>query len=195
MWPAYAINKGSAAIDGSSNFLLFTNHNTNYPCISWQAQTQVINTTMLYTHTLQGTSRTSSTNPSNIMKQMDANAALYSTSHWMIKIVHQSIINSSTDTNNKMWMLNIISKIKYLGNNKVHLHLNLLWNWSIEIRLPPPRRQCQQLYPMTRACTENSNTVKIKKEKNRSLMICCSLVWILFYHLIWQTLKATSLNA
>jgi hypothetical protein len=33
------------------------------------------------TYTLQGTSRTSSTNPSNIMKQIDASAALYSTSH------------------------------------------------------------------------------------------------------------------
>uniref|UniRef100_A0A2P2MF23 Uncharacterized protein MANES_08G053600 n=1 Tax=Rhizophora mucronata TaxID=61149 RepID=A0A2P2MF23_RHIMU len=48
--PAYAINKGREAIDGSSNF------------------------------TLQGTSRTSSTNPSRVMKQMQANAALYSTS-------------------------------------------------------------------------------------------------------------------
>lgn len=35
------------------------------------------------THILQGTSRTSSTKPSRIMKQIDTNAALYSTSHCM----------------------------------------------------------------------------------------------------------------
>lgn len=35
------------------------------------------------THILQGTSRTSSTKPSKIMKQTDTNAALYSTSHCM----------------------------------------------------------------------------------------------------------------
>jgi len=33
------------------------------------------------TYTLQGTSRTSSVKPSKIMKQIDAKAALYSTSH------------------------------------------------------------------------------------------------------------------
>jgi hypothetical protein len=33
------------------------------------------------TYTLQGISRTSSTNPSKIIKQIDANAALHSTSH------------------------------------------------------------------------------------------------------------------
>lgn len=37
------------------------------------------------THTLQGTSRTSSTNPRRIMKQIDANAALYSTNHYQKK--------------------------------------------------------------------------------------------------------------
>lgn len=41
------------------------------------------------THTLQGTSRTSSTNPSKSMKQMDAKAALYSTSHCMNERVLQ----------------------------------------------------------------------------------------------------------
>lgn len=50
--PTYAINKGSTAIYGSNNF------------------------------TLQGTSRTSSTNPNNVMKQMHAKANLYSTSQF-----------------------------------------------------------------------------------------------------------------
>jgi hypothetical protein len=38
------------------------------------------------THTLQGTSRTSSTNPRTAMKPMHAKAALYSTSHCKITI-------------------------------------------------------------------------------------------------------------
>lgn len=42
-------------------------------------------------YTLQGISRTSSTNPSKIMKQMDANAALYSTSHCKNLTVNNNI--------------------------------------------------------------------------------------------------------
>lgn len=52
-------------------------------------------------YTLQGTSRTSSTNPSSIMKQIEDNAALYSTSHCQIQSQDASRSSSTTSSNKK----------------------------------------------------------------------------------------------
>lgn len=63
-------------------------------CTNYQSIAKGINGqkdgSLNHTHTLQGTSKTSSTNPSNIMKQIDANAALYSTSHCTNQILEVS---------------------------------------------------------------------------------------------------------
>lgn len=55
------------------------------------------------THILQGTSRTSSIKPSRIMKQIDTNAALYSTSHCImfVQCLSKSPINKFPPTTTK----------------------------------------------------------------------------------------------